>query len=111
MRKKEWKLLSCSKRGAEENSNQRLGGAFSEPGPACGLNSGKVESPTTGARLSDISGTGSTAMTFFGLSFTVFSASSRSRTTTVIQLTQLCEVGSKPIPMAGITRSCCLGRR
>ena len=94
MRKEEWKRLSCSKRGAEENSPQRMGGAFSETESACGLNSEKVESPTTGARLSDISGTGSTAMTFFGLSFTVFSASSRLRTTTVIQLTQSCEVGS-----------------
>ena len=41
MRKKEWKLLSCSKRGAEENSPQPLGGAFSEPESACGLKRGK----------------------------------------------------------------------
>jgi hypothetical protein len=51
------------------------------------------ESPTTGAGLSDISGAGGTAMTFFWLSFTVISRSPDCWAEPVIAPTAGCELG------------------
>ena len=53
------------------------------------------ESPTTGAGISDISGAGGTAMTFFWLSFTVISRSLGWWFGAVIAPTAGCEVGRR----------------
>ena len=58
------------------------------------------ESPTTGAGLSDLSGADKTAMTFFGLSFTVISRSPGCCAEPVIARTAGCGVGHSSIRAA-----------